>query len=395
MSTVWQYVQELGHYEFASEARLRQGSGFHLSCVSQELQKKAEAQRAHGLYPSFPLILQEAAEEIVNLFPSERRDSYFIPYTVDKGSTRKFPTRGKLYSRWVNLKRALTRSMTDRESVPKETPIKKLEVIPEIEKSSYNSLLQTTGDTLEECWTYWKSSFKLRQMKLKAFETPLVYFNTFSVLRKPFGYKLLISDFEMKHPNAKHISLHQLWPSIGSIVIDLLKHKPGQVPDLESGSNADKNLQSLKSFPYLFSPSQLRNKISNKLFKISKAEMSERFFLQVQGFGDMDSRIAERKEKIKETGSSIQPFMVAVGASSGIQAYFVVVDDQKYLVNDCLTALDVTYKIFHALDIPYATETKAMWQTIDYLVYKVTNFLDPSASVVVGEIERGIKMNIK
>ncbi|KAJ8939915.1 hypothetical protein NQ314_010955 [Rhamnusium bicolor] len=61
----------------------------------------------------FPSILKRAAAEIVELFPGERMESYFIPYTRKTNSTIKKLPRGKLYSRWVNCKRALTVAKTD------------------------------------------------------------------------------------------------------------------------------------------------------------------------------------------------------------------------------------------------------------------------------------------
>ncbi|CAG9818603.1 unnamed protein product [Phaedon cochleariae] len=326
----------------------------------------------------FPGILLEAAEEIVRLFPAERTTSYFIPYSQQpKGpNQRKSPARGKLYSRYANIKRALTLSMAGTEQGKVSLP--QSHIISEKEKASYIAV-QQSGNSYDDTLMNWKLSFRVRQSKLKTFETPLAYFNAFPALRQPFGYHLLTNDFGMKYPHAKDISLHKIWPRIGSIIIDLLKKRQSQLPDLAC-LPLDMHVQSVKLFPYLFTPAQVRLNSMKRMVRMSKSDMCDRFLLQVTDFSLLDIKIAERKEQLKETSTTIQPFMVAVGPLTRIEAYFVVLDYQKYLVNDCISAMDAAFKIFHALDLPYPIETKNMWQTIDHLVYKVSNFLDPSAS---------------
>ncbi|KAB0803223.1 hypothetical protein PPYR_00193 [Photinus pyralis] len=49
----------------------------------------------------------EAAKEIINLFPTEKIETYYIPYSPPKGSLRRQPARGKLWSRYVNVRAAL------------------------------------------------------------------------------------------------------------------------------------------------------------------------------------------------------------------------------------------------------------------------------------------------
>lgn len=49
---------------------------------------------------------QEATDEIVSLFPCEIKETYFIPYCSGKIGLRQ-PARGKLWSRYVNVRAAL------------------------------------------------------------------------------------------------------------------------------------------------------------------------------------------------------------------------------------------------------------------------------------------------
>ncbi|KAJ8939916.1 hypothetical protein NQ314_010956 [Rhamnusium bicolor] len=262
--------------------------------------------------------------------------------------------------------------------------------ISEKEKASYNTLLHSTCNSYEQILRDWRFSYHMRMSKIKTFDTPLIYFNKFPALRQPFGYKFLVEDFNIKHPKANIQSIHKIWPHVAATILEILRGKQIQAPDLYS-MNVDQAVLSLKVLPWLFQPVVLRNKIRNKNFKLSRIEMADRFLMHVRGFDELESKICDRIDKLKELDILIQPFLIAVGPLQCVQAYFVVLDNQRYLFNDCLTALDVTFKIFFALDLPFPSECKGMWQTIDQLVYKVNKNVDPSASVVLSEIEHKFK----
>nr|XP_023012606.1 uncharacterized protein LOC111502693 [Leptinotarsa decemlineata] len=332
----------------------------------------------------FPAILQEVAEEIVKYFPAERIDTYFIPYSAQNSTGKKLPTRGKLYSRFLNVKRSL--SLNKAKTTQDKGASQKF-AYSEHEKLAYRSLLQSTNN-FDQVRQNWRTSYNFRRQKLNG--APLEYFNTFPALRTPAGSTLLLDDFNVKFPGLRGLSLHTVWPRIGSVVVELLKSKQIQHNDLQS-TFIDMHVQSVKLLPFLFLPTQMRLKTTKRIFKLSRIEMAERFFLHVADYTELEVKLAERREKLKESSSPVHPFMVAVGQSVNSQDHFVVIDSYKYLVNDCLSAMDLAFKIFHALEIPYPDETKKIWQTIDYLVYKVCKIIDPGASVVVGEIEQKLK----
>ncbi|KAG5884509.1 hypothetical protein JTB14_021645 [Gonioctena quinquepunctata] len=259
-------------------------------------------------------------------------------------------------------------------------------IFTEEEENAIN-VLQSKESSFDLIRSYWKVSFNLRKARMPTFGTPLDYFNAFPFLRTPLGYTLLIEDCLLRFPELRERSLHKIWPKVGSVVIELLKSKQIEHRELYSTS-IDMNVKSVKLIPFLFAPPQIRMKTTKKNVKLSRMEMADRFFLQVSDSDELESKIAERRQQLKDSTSSPHPFMVALGQSSKIQAYFVVIDDQKYSFNDCLTAMDTAFKIFHALNIPYPNETRKIWQTIDYLVYRIIKLVEPGASVVVGEIEQ-------
>lgn len=48
-----------------------------------------------------------ASEEIETLFPNENKHTYYIPYVPKTQHSPKIPPKGKLYSKYVNLRACL------------------------------------------------------------------------------------------------------------------------------------------------------------------------------------------------------------------------------------------------------------------------------------------------
>lgn len=77
-------------------------------------------------------------------------------------------------------------------------------------------------------------------------------------------------------------------------------------------------------------------------------------------------------------------FFVAVAPLSNIGAFYVVVDKQLYKLENALTALDITFKIFFALEYTPSVELYGRHA----LVYKIQDDtgLSSSASIVLAEV---------
>ncbi|VEN37029.1 unnamed protein product, partial [Callosobruchus maculatus] len=337
-----------------------------------------------------PDVFLPAAEEIVKLFPSERIESYYIPYSKKAalgGQIR--PTKGKLYSRFTNCKRAMTLAKlpSSQGSSDDNVGIGTMSVIAsDHEKSCYNQLQQPSDD-YEEVFRNWRQCSNLRMMNLKLLGTPQMYISALRCLVKPFGYRLLVHDFDEKYPHVKDISIHKVWQKISSALIDFAKSKNLQSRDLLNETDfADKNLLSLRLLPWFFKPSVYRSKPMKKCTKLSRQEMTEKFVPIVSTTEELEARIKSRQEHLKFFDLSVQPFMIALGEPSNIRSYVVVLNnDIRYQFHDCLSALEVTFKINYALDLPSPAEIRDVWQAIDQLVYKVNSAMRPGTSVFLSE----------
>lgn len=139
-------------------------------------------------------VFQEAAEEIVNLFPGEVKETYFIPYCSGKIGLRQ-PAKGKLWSRYVNVRAALR--------IANQSALK-LEIAP---LSEVNNQCDIYNKEVENDMTFLKHAIEPYPRILKAWENTFqhrktlyrdcdldVVFKEFPCLKEQFGLEL-VSNF--------------------------------------------------------------------------------------------------------------------------------------------------------------------------------------------------------
>ena len=63
--------------------------------------------------------------------------------------------------------------------------------------------------------------------------------------------------------------------------------------------------------------------------------------------------------------------MVVAGPLLKIQLVYVVVEDQKYEDDSCLSGLDLAFRIFYALDCEYPKASYLLWQFIQRAGYSI------------------------
>ena len=125
-------------------------------------------------------LLQELAEEITKIFPTEDSNIYFCPVSGQS----KIP-RGKLYVKYnntVSRRRALRKASTNAEA----------EVQVEVEEDEVvsKSWLSFSREPWTEVTLKWKKSFKLRRQEVKRHITS-VFIDEWPVLCHPKGFTLV------------------------------------------------------------------------------------------------------------------------------------------------------------------------------------------------------------
>lgn len=89
----------------------------------------------------------------------------------------------------------------------------------------------------------------------------------------------------------------------------------------------------------------------------------------------------ENAIKLKET---VQSYIIIVGPQiTLIEAFYIVIDDITYKVENILQAIDILYKIFQVLNIKYPIGCDQVWLFIQKYVYDRTTKWDKNDKSVM------------
>lgn len=84
----------------------------------------------------------------------------------------------------------------------------------------------------------------------------------------------------------------------------------------------------------------------------------------------LEDKVKARTEKLAKYGLTIQPFGVITGDLRK-PSYIIVVNETQYVIESGVRALELLYKLFHALDVEYPAESEPLWLSIQELVFKL------------------------
>lgn len=81
-------------------------------------------------------------------------------------------------------------------------------------------------------------------------------------------------------------------------------------------------------------------------------------------------------------GYTEQPLPIIVGSYNAIEACYVNINDTFYKVENVLKAVDITFKIYHVLNVQYPPEAAIVWTFIERGIYEImTNTTENYVSV--------------
>lgn len=126
-----------------------------------------------------------------------------------------------------------------------------------------------------------------------------------------------------------------------------------------------------------------KEKGTKKAFRPSAIESSESFIYHIKSTTELDSCFDQRQNKCFTLGITLQPFIIVVGNDfRSITASYVMVNKYRYLVDSPLHAVDVCFKIYHALSADYSPECSNTWFFLQKGFYKIETEFDPDSTVV-------------
>lgn len=104
----------------------------------------------------------------------------------------------------------------------------------------------------------------------------------------------------------------------------------------------------------------------------SKIEMVQSCFLYAKTFGELQTKMTDRKAKLNRLGLPILPLIGAIGDSFGdLQRNFVIINNIFYEFPSLIDAVDACIKIFIGLKSEYPPEGNNFWAFIQKFVYQI------------------------
>ncbi|CAH0549766.1 unnamed protein product [Brassicogethes aeneus] len=284
----------------------------------------------------------EISHIINKIFPQEAPEIYFVPYKGKTKTSPKILACGKLYSKYLNYKR-ITKKKEPLGEITNEIEI------GESEKAANIFLKNNIGpecDILEA----WEKTENIRKNYLSKSDINS-YFENYPALKQPFGYNLLLIDFEKKFPDQFN-NIYGNWPSVAKAILKLCKEK-GLINE-EDTLNID--TLAIKYLPQLFKAGNHRKSFGS--IRSSKSEIKDSFLLELNNFGDLNEKIEERRRRLNKIGGTIQPFMLLIEDINKKVSSYVIINDTKYYIESSVKALDVCFKSFFSLDAKYPVESE-------------------------------------
>ncbi|XP_061717507.1 uncharacterized protein LOC133525234 isoform X1 [Cydia pomonella] len=351
------------------------------------------------------------AREIVRVFPCEKPSVYFHSKIVE--STRGLITRlaGKLPDQIHNLKgkyresgviekrRRISRSS---DTSNPSSPLLRLpeEYILEQEEDIPDAILWLKNSS--EPWSTvlqkWTETTRTR-LNLSKELSISQYFKEYPALKKPTGYVLLEKDFEELYAG-KYTDIVESFAPLKEKKIKLAEKKNNahskdttlnELLSLKDSSEESSNIACMLLIPTLLAVTSIRLKnCQKKVWRPSKAEVREGFITHVKNDCDVRSVINARREKFRQWGLTVQPFIIIVGTSlDTIKSYFVIIDEVWYDLPNILSVVSACFKLIWVVNAQYSAECLSTWMFIQRAYFKLNTKFDTqstSAHTLLGEL---------
>ncbi|XP_039309088.1 uncharacterized protein LOC120358567 [Solenopsis invicta] len=156
-------------------------------------------------------------------------------------------------------------------------------------------------------------------------------------------------------------------------------------PKFKAASNPEKKtIQLLLRLPSLFPIyTAVVGKGRGCNWRPSLCERREAFLWEMETYGDLNTKIQERREKLNIFKLTLQPQAVIIGSSeTDKRRSFVIVDTIRYEVETPLKAIDIAFKCIHSLHAEYPKECEQVFLFLQKGIYGINTKYDKKFSAV-------------
>ncbi|KAK3915050.1 Kinetochore protein spc7 [Frankliniella fusca] len=202
------------------------------------------------------------------------------------------------------------------------------------------------------------------------------YFEKYPILKAANGSMLLCQDFAELYPGRENCLL-ALWENHRSLIISVLEeetpsHDKITLELLKAANEVEGDKQDtllLALLPNLC----MRKGRGNTAKKVPPIPVIRKsFLLHVKVPGDISREVRNNCSSLKEQNLKFKPILIAVGPTfSEISAWYVQIEETRYLFKTALAALDTCMKAFFALDIGYPSTSYGVWLFIQQYFFKI------------------------
>ncbi|CAG9772730.1 unnamed protein product [Ceutorhynchus assimilis] len=329
-------------------------------------------------FNSIPIVFKMPADAPL---PSPKKSKIIKVDFIDSAFSEGGP-KGKLWHRYHNIRKAIKLADSHRITENKENEDQYENPFETIgtrdETSKLLDFLKVAIEPFVKVLEAWEATFKMRR-SLYAKKSILDVFRDFPCLRLDSGIQLLEIDFNLRYGDRIDV-IYSTFPKVRNAILDEAKERKIKLDT----HYEDPNLNAIISLVYLFPPITLKKSRKGGNWRPTRSEILDSFFMLVDNFDEFQERISMRRAKLSQHNLTMQPFAVVIGGSN----FFIQIEDQSFKVDSALRTLELTFKMFYALDLGYPCESEHIWLLIEEILFNMKpKKKHPSSASVICDLQ--------
>ncbi|CAG5100301.1 Protein of unknown function [Cotesia congregata] len=320
--------------------------------------------------------IEELAVKIVEVFPSECTQTFYVPPVKKKDSLSQLSivAKGKLTDKYRNI---LTLVRTLRKFG--DTSSDSTEFDENTENNHQNSALESKQwlkhhrDAVNVL-LHWKNSYELRRSDVLSnkYSSATDILNDWPILKESVCADLINTDFEKVYPQ-NVINLGDCWNETFIKLEKISKNKinpehQGHLEILEQKSKdvplLSRSILQLEIFLHLLTPKpRKRTKNASSTAELDKNIINkntlESVYIHIKIPGDID-KVCAAKVSLKATAkTTIQPYLIVVGPNIlDLKKIYVQVDSFRFEASSFAAGFDLLFKFYVLFKLAYPVETQ-------------------------------------
>ncbi|XP_055916388.1 uncharacterized protein LOC129949141 [Eupeodes corollae] len=341
------------------------------------------------------------AEQIVSIFPTEQKATYYVP------GVKRGPPKGKLYDRYRGQRRAMKKLGVyecPSTSNAKKTKVQADVVEEDINKDSLSEVeLLSIFNQLKHNRNWeivlpqWVQTVRLRREMIdKNNDSGLSQiFLDWPLYKYSKAQELIEIDYKFMKPGKTF--QFEKWEIFCRHALDFFSERiktsflKTYLHDfrikLDSGMlDMDNiNLGYVQLLHGVLTPAARKFQGKSKKFTIDDSVSA--FNLEVKQAADIDSFLDKRREECLQQKVKLQPLIIVVGEKFSFKDFYVAIDNVKYKMQSYLECIDFYLKMTYVLNIEYPPQCLSVWTFIQIFLFEIDDGdIIPSVQTFINDI---------